>query len=108
MKFFYAVLAVTIAVVISSIADIYLKKSHLTNLNYIIIGTILYAIAAPAVAVGFKIVDFSIVFFIWEAVAIVLGISLGVIFFKEELSIMKIAAFSFSIVALIFSYLSSK
>ncbi len=108
MKFFFAILAISIAVAVSSVADIYLKKSQLTNTNYILIGMMLYAVAAPAVAIGFKIVDFSVVFFIWEAVAIVLGLSFGIVFFKEELSVLKVAAFVFTLIALVFSYLSSK
>lgn len=107
MKFFYALVVITIAVAISSLADIYLKKSELSFGNYMIWGIVLYAIAAPIVAVGFKLVDFSVIFFIWEAVAIMLGITLGVFIFHEKLSIMKYFALFFSFIALIFSYLSS-
>lgn len=108
MKFILALTTITVAVIISSVADVFLKKSELTHLSYIILGTVLYAAAAPIIAISFKAVDFSLVFFIWEAVAIVTGITLGIIFFKENLSLYKFAAFFFSFVALYFSYLASR
>lgn len=108
MKFIYALGAIALAVVISTVADVFLKKSDLSNANYLVLGILLYAIAAPAVAIGFNLVDFSVVFFIWEAVAIVLGLALGIIMFGEQLSLLKFLAFASSFLAVIFSYYASK
>lgn len=107
MKIFIAIISVAVAVLLSTFADIYLKKSHFSNYKYFIIGAILYAVGAIPVALAFKIVDFSLVFFIWEAFAILLGLVLGIMLFKENLSVLKILAFSTALISLLFSYLSS-
>jgi multidrug transporter EmrE-like cation transporter len=108
MKFIFALLAVSIAVAISTVADVFLKKSQLSNYNYVIVGILLYALGAVPVSVGFKLVDFSVVFFIWQAVSVALGLSIGILLFKEDFSWLKVVAFTLSLLAITFSYLATK
>lgn len=107
MKPIIAIISVALAVLLSTVADVYLKKSHLTNFRYLIIGIILYAVAALPIALAFKIVDFSLVFFLWEAFAILLGVILGIIIFKENFSIFKTLACTTALISLLFSYLAA-
>jgi multidrug transporter EmrE-like cation transporter len=107
MKFFIALIAVAIGVVLSTVADVYLKESKFSNFNFIILGIILYALGALPVALAFKYVDFSVVFFIWEAMATILGVGLGIVLFKEHFSYLKFAAFASAMLALILSYIAS-
>jgi|GEM_PF-3480212 len=108
MKFLLPIFFVAVAVVISTIADVFLKKSQLQNHLFILLGVVLYAIAALPVAAAFKLIDFSVVFFIWEAVAIILALILGTAIFKESFSALKFSAFVFALISLVFSYLASK
>jgi len=108
MKFFFAIIAFAIAVALSTIADVYLKKSQLSNYKFIVLGIVLYAAGALPVAFAFKVVDFSLVFFIWQAIAIILGLGLGMALFHEQFSLLKFAAFIAALVALFLSYLASK
>ena len=107
MKFFWPFIFVVIGVIISTIADIFLKESKFQNHSYIIIGILLYAVGALPVAAAFKLIDFSVVFFIWEAVAVICGLVLGILLFNENHSYLKFLAFGFAILALVFSYLAS-
>ena len=108
MKYLIATLSVAIAVILATIADVYLKKSQLSNYKYILVGIVLYALGALPVAVAFKTVDFSLVFFIWEALAIILGLGLGIIIFKEHFSALKVGAFVAALVSLALCYFASK
>lgn len=108
MKFFYLAVAIAVAVGFSSLADVYLKKSHFTFGTAMLVGVLFYALAAPPAAIAFKLVDFSLVFIIWEALAIIAGITLGIVIFHESISLMKVAAIASSFVALLFSYLATK
>ena len=108
MKFLLPIFLVAVAVVISTIADILLKKSQLQNHSLVLLGAVLYAVAALPVAAAFKLIDFSLVFFIWEAVAIILGLVLGIVMFKESFSVLKFSAFVFALTSLVLSYLGSK
>ena len=98
---------VALAVLVSTVADVYLKKSNLENYSYLTWGVLLYALAALPVAFAFRTIDFSVVFFIWEALAIILAVVFGIAIFGETLSWQKCAAFFFSALALVFSYLST-
>lgn len=107
MKIFVAIVAVAVAVLLSTVADVCLKESHLTNVKYLTIGIILYALGAVPIALAFGIVDFSLIFFIWEAFAVLSGVVLGIILFKENFSILKTLACTTALVSLLFSYLAS-
>lgn len=98
---------VALAVIVSTIADVYLKKFNADNPTYLLWGVLLYASAAFPVALAFRIIDFSVMFFIWEALAIILGVVLGIAIFDETISWQKSAALIFSVLALVFSYLST-
>ncbi len=50
---FYAVLGVAIGIEI--LADVFLKKSNVVNLNYLLIGTVLYGATAIPVAFLFNL-----------------------------------------------------
>lgn len=107
MKHTVPILFVSLAVVLSTIADVFLKKSQMQNYSQISIGVLLYALGALPVAAAFKLIDFSLVFFIWEAVAIILGVTLGIIIFREDFSWFKFGAFFFAAISLVLSYLAS-
>jgi len=108
MRYFYLAFAIAVAVGFSSLADVFLKKSHFTLGSAMLLGVLFYALAAPPAAIAFKLVDFSIVFIIWEALAIAMGITLGIVVFHESLSVIKIAAIGASFVTLFLSYLATK
>jgi multidrug transporter EmrE-like cation transporter len=99
---------VAAGVVLATIADVFLKKSGLTHPFYLTVGIGLYALGAFPIAVAFKLIDFSIVFFAWEGIAILLGLALGVLVFQEHLSGLKIAAFGAASLALVLSYLAAR
>jgi len=108
MKPFVLFLFVAIGVILATVADVFLKKSNLEHAPYLAVGIFLYAIGALPIAAAFRMTDFSMVFFVFEGVAILLGLALGVILFKEHLSLLKVAAFLSASLALMFSYLASR
>lgn len=99
---------VATGVVIATIADVFLKKSGLTNPLYLTAGMVLYALGALPIAAAFKLIDFSLVFFAFEGFAILLALSLGVLVFQEHLSALKISAFVAALLTLLLSYLASQ
>lgn len=108
MKPFIPFLLVALGVVLATIADVFLKKSHMDSVPYLAVGIVLYAIGALPIAAAFRVMDFSVVFFVWEGVAILLGLVLGIMLFKEQFSLLKVAAFLSASLALVFSYLASR
>lgn len=108
MKPLLPIIFIGAAVVLSTVADVLLKKSQLQNYSYIAIGVLLYALGALPVAAAFKVIDFSVVFFIWEAFAVILGLVLGIVLFKEGVSLLKFGAFFFALVSLALSYAASR
>lgn len=62
MRYFLFALFIAAAVGIEVVADIFLKKSGLTNYRYIIIGILLYAVIGIPVALAFNYSDFGALF----------------------------------------------
>jgi multidrug transporter EmrE-like cation transporter len=99
---FYLVLATAIGIEI--LADIFLKKSISGNLYWFFTGMLLYAFTAFPVVYLFEKSDFEIVFIIWEAFGVVLGLIVATLYFGESFTSHKILALIFAIAALICSY----
>jgi len=100
---FYSVL--TVAIVIEILADASLKQSIESNLYLFFIGMILYGLTAFPVAYLFKKTDFEILFMIWEAFGVVLGLGVATFYFQEAFTLQRALALVCALGAMIFSYL---
>lgn len=100
---FYLILAAAIGVEI--LADTFLKKSGASNLGLFFAGMILYGLTAFPVVYLFKKADFEVLFMIWEAFGILLGLAVATFYFQEPFTARKTLALTFSLGALICSYL---
>ena len=100
---FYLVLAAAIAVEI--VADATLKQSVNGNFLYLFFaGMILYGLTAFPVAYLFKRTDFEIVFMVWEAFGVILGLGVAAFYFGETITVQKVLALICAFGAMIFSY----
>jgi multidrug transporter EmrE-like cation transporter len=86
------------------LADIPLKKSAGQNICLFLLGAVLYALVAIPVTLAFRITDFGLLFIIWEAVTVAIGLGIATLVFREALTIQRSIAFFLTIVALILSY----
>lgn len=99
---FYFILGIAIGVEI--LADVFLKKSVTGHLYLFFIGMLLYGLTAFPVVYLFEKTDFEIVFMVWEAFGVVLGLVVATLYFGESFTAHKTLALIFAIGALICSY----
>jgi len=100
---FYFVLG--IAICLEVLADAFLKKSASSgDITLFLVGMILYGTTAFPVVYLFNRKDFEIVFLVWEAFGVVLGLVVATLYFREAFTLQKVIALIFSIGALICSY----
>ena len=104
MKPFIISLALALGVGISLVADIMLKRSDFYQVRWLVLGVILYGLAAIPVAVLFRLVPFGSLFIIWEAAYLILGIVLASIFYGEPLTSYRFLALTLSLIAVWLSY----
>jgi multidrug transporter EmrE-like cation transporter len=104
MKYVLFALFVALAVGIEVIADIFLKKSGLSNYRYILIGIVLYAAIGIPVAVAFNYSDFGALFIAWEAIGVIFGLVVATLYFKEPFTIYRFTAVILALGALVLSY----
>lgn len=91
-------------VALTVLADVLLKKSGGQNVRFIVLGVILYALVAIPVTFAFRITEFGLLFIIWEAVTVALGLVISAVVFRETLTFQRSMAFLLTIAALILSY----
>src|SRR5438132_901610 len=96
---FYLILGVAIGVEI--LADVFLKKSTNGHLYWFFIGMLMYGLTAFPVVYLFEKADFEIVFMIWEAFGVVLGLVIATLYFGESFTMHKTWALIFAMAALI-------
>ena|SRR6185369_17000224 len=104
MKFLNIFLWIVVGVTLTMAGDVFLKKSHLHNYKYLVLGLILYGCGVIPVAVVFTKIDFGSVFLIWEALTVVLAIGIAFFYFEEPLTLYKSLAVVLALSALYFSY----
>ena len=100
---FYIVLLVAIG--IELVADVFLKESGVTNTKFLLAGMLLYGCTAIPVAFLFKKTDFEVLFVIWQAFGIILGLAVATFYFRETFTASKTIALLFSMGTLICAYL---
>jgi multidrug transporter EmrE-like cation transporter len=104
MKFVLLFLLVLGGVLLTVLADAFLKKSGGQNLGLLILGLLLYASVAYPVALAFRLTDFGELFLIWEAATVIVGITIATLVFREGLSLQRILAVILVLGALVLSY----
>jgi len=104
MKFVLLVFLVLGGVLLTVLADTFLKKSGGQNLGLLVLGLVLYASVAYPVALAFRLTDFGELFLIWEAATVIVGIAIATLVFRESLSFHRVVAVVLVVAALILSY----
>jgi multidrug transporter EmrE-like cation transporter len=104
MKLILLILLVCGGVLLTVLADVFLKKSSGQNVGFLILGLILYASVAYPVALAFRLTEFGELFLIWETATVILGIAIATAVFRERLSLQRVLALILVITALILSY----
>lgn len=99
----YSIFLITIGVILSTIGDVFLKKSHLNNWWFFGAGILFYALGVVPVAVVFKKIDFGSVFLIWEAITVIIALLVANLYFNETFTVYKALALLFALCALYFS-----
>src|ERR1700733_2342292 len=100
MKILLVSFLVALGVCLTIVADIFLKKSNGTDWKFILIGILLYGAIGIPVAIAFKFTEFGTLFLAWEAAAVVLGIIVASIYYKEPFTVYRGAAFILALLAL--------
>lgn len=90
-------------VALTILADIFLKKSGGQDWRWIAAGILLYGIVAILVAAIFHYTEFGKLFLIWEALAVILGLAVASLYYKEPFTVYRLAGFGFAMAALYFS-----
>jgi multidrug transporter EmrE-like cation transporter len=103
MKVLESLILVTLGVLFSTLGDVFLKKGQFGNFSFFL-GIFLYAVGAVFVFFVFKRIEFGSVFLIWEAVTIVVAMSIASFYFKEDFTIYRTLALIFAMTSLVLSY----
>lgn len=101
---FLSLFLIACAVALSVVGDFYLKRSGGQLNNFFYLGLALYAFSALPAAFAFQRLQFGIVFIIWEALMIILGLLIGSTYFKESFSVNKAIALALCLMAIFFAY----
>lgn len=104
MKTLFISLMIAIGVTLTIIADMFLKKSGWHDWKWIAAGFLTYGLIAIPVAAAFKYTDFGKLFLIWEGIAIILGLAVATLYYKEPITSYRTIAFGLTLAALYFSY----
>ena len=105
MRLFSLSLLILCGVILTVIADVFLKRSvdHGINTVFLLLGLVLYASVAFPVALAFRMIEFGELFLVWEAVTVGMGVFIATVVFKEPLTVHRLVAFVLVIAALILS-----
>ena len=104
MKFLLVSFLIIIGVGLTIAADIVLKKSNGADWKLIVLGVLLYGVIAVPVAFAFKFTEFGTLFLVWEAVAVIFGITIASVWYKEPFTIYRLLALVLALGALVLSY----
>lgn len=104
MKYLIIVASIAVGVGLTIVADIILKKAGSTNWKYLAAGFLIYGLIAVPVAIAFKYSEFGQLFLVWEAVAVIFGVIVASMYFKEAFTVYRLAALFLALAALFFSY----
>jgi multidrug transporter EmrE-like cation transporter len=104
MKLAVLTLTIGIGVALTVLADIFLKKSGWSNWYWIAAGAFVYAVAAIFVADAFHYTEFGRVFLVWEIIAVILGMLVAGVYYKEPFTIYRFVALILAFAAIYFSY----
>lgn len=104
MKSIAVILAITLGVGLTLVADIILKKSGLYNVKLLLLGFLLYGVIAIPVALAFRFVQFGALFIVWEAVVVIVGIIVASFYYKEPFGLWRFMALMLAVGALLLSY----
>jgi len=75
MKLLVLSVLVIVGVSLIGLADVFLKKSTSQNLQFLMVGLVLYALVAFPAALTFRLTEFGLLLMIWEAATILLGLA---------------------------------
>ena len=104
MKFITFVGLILVGIGLTTAADVFLKKSMFHDIRYLVAGILIYAMVGIPVALAFRLSSFGSLFLVWEGGTVVIGLVTALVYFGEPLSINRILALIFAVLALIFSY----
>jgi len=95
---------IAIGVALTIVADMLLKKSSGHDWRLIALGFFVYGLIAIPVAIAFKYTEFGKLFLIWEAAAVILGVIVASLYYKEPFTSYRFIALALALAALYFSY----
>lgn len=92
-----------LAIVVSeTIAISFLKKFSLSNNLYFFgIGLAFYALVSFFLIKSFKYEDMGIVNVMWSAFSVLMVVSIGILFFKEQISFFEVLAIALILIGVI-------
>lgn len=95
---------IAVGVILTIIADMFLKRGGATDWRFLVAGFLVYGLIAFPVAVAFKYAEFGQLFLVWEASAILLGVTVASLFYGEAFTTSRLIAVLLALGALWFSY----
>ena len=109
MKFLHIFALLFVGVCITVLGDVFLKKSNgAQNLMPLLMGAVFYAVVAVPVAFAFKNSEFGIIFFLWEAMIIMVATMVSYFYFHESFTIFKTLALFSALVTIVLSYFAGR
>lgn len=91
-----------LAICLEVIGTTCMKLSNgLTNISYVIGMLVSYVVCFMLLSLALKTIDMSIAYAIWAALGIVLISTIGIVFFGENLNMIKILSTLFIIIGVV-------
>jgi multidrug transporter EmrE-like cation transporter len=104
MEVFISFIILGFGVGLAMVGDVFVKNSNFKNRRDLYLGSLFYSIVAIPVALSFHYFEFGILFLVWEALTIMLGVLLGSLYFKEKFTLSKCIALLLALGALVLAY----
>lgn len=92
---------VTLGVTLTMVGDVFLKRSQLGSIWLLAGGLVFYFLGCIPVILLFRLTNFGMVFILWEALTVVLAVTIGHLVFAERVTANKLAAVALVICALV-------
>jgi len=91
----------SIGVALTMVGDVFLKRYNPGSFWFLVAGLLFYSLGCIPVIFIFKLTEFGNVFILWEALTVILAVTIGHVIFGENVTPNKMVAVGLVICALV-------
>jgi multidrug transporter EmrE-like cation transporter len=97
----FALVMISLGISLGLLGDVFLKQSGGVADWRLVLGTLLYSVAAIPVWIAYKHASFTWIAIAWQALSLSVSVLIGVTVFRESLTPKRLAALAFALAAVV-------